>query len=119
MQRSFIGLDPLPDRYDFLATINNKAIEYLSAGLPIISSPDKGVLFQLLEKNQCGISYPAGDSDSLAAHLLILYNNRGLLQTMSDKAVMIFREKFTAEHVNADMMRYLEEIISIYGKKSV
>jgi hypothetical protein len=38
---------------------------------------------------------------------------------MSDKAVMIFREKFTAEHVNADMMRYLEEIISIYGKKSV
>ena len=43
MRRSAVGLDPLPDRYDFLATINNKAIEYMSAGLPVISSPDRGV----------------------------------------------------------------------------
>ena len=29
MRRASVGLDPLPDRYDFLATINNKAIEYM------------------------------------------------------------------------------------------
>jgi hypothetical protein len=34
-----VGLDPMPDRYDLVVHINNQAIEYLSGGLPIVSSP--------------------------------------------------------------------------------
>ena len=49
------GIDPLPDRYDYLASINNKAVEYLSAGLPVVSSPRHGVLYELLEREECGL----------------------------------------------------------------
>jgi glycosyltransferase involved in cell wall biosynthesis len=112
MRRSFIGLDPLPDRYDFLATINNKAIEYFSSGLPVISSPDRGVLAEFLENHRCGLSYPTGDSDCLVSRMLMLYHDRELLREMSDNARNIFRDKFTSERVNRDWMDYLETIAS-------
>jgi hypothetical protein len=32
---------------------------------------------------------------------------------------MIFREKFVAEKVNMEMMRYLEDIVAAYRGKSV
>ena len=66
MRRSACGLDPLSDRYDFLATINNKAIEYFSAGLPVISSPRRGTLAELLAAEECGLSYDLGDAAGLA-----------------------------------------------------
>lgn len=110
MRRSAIGLDPLPDRYDFLATINNKAIEYMSAGLPIISSPNRGVLFELLKMHECGISYPAGDSDALVATLIRFYDDPEKLRIMSQNALRLFQEKFTAEKVYPSMMEHLKLI---------
>jgi len=107
MRRSAIGLDPLPDRYDFLSTINNKAIEYLSAGLPIISSPDRGVLCELLKVNGCGISYPTGNADALVETIIRLYDDRITLQKFSNNASRLFKEKFTAEKVYKEMMEHL------------
>ncbi|MCG6533287.1 MAG: glycosyltransferase family 4 protein [Syntrophales bacterium LBB04] len=107
MRRSAVGLDPLPDRYDFLATINNKAIEYLSAGLPVISSPDHGVLSELLQEHQCGESYPHGDPEALVALLGRLYDDRAKLRMMSQNALRLFQENFTAEKVYGEMMAHL------------
>jgi glycosyltransferase involved in cell wall biosynthesis len=117
MRRSFVGLDPLPDRYDFHATINNKAIEYLSAGLPIISSPDKGVLADILRDKECGFSYPYGDSEKLANLILRLLDDREVQKKMSDNALRTFQERFTAEKVYKEMMHYLEEVIDAYHKR--
>jgi glycosyltransferase involved in cell wall biosynthesis len=110
MRRSAIGLDPLLDRYDFHATINNKAIVYLSAGLPIISSPDHGVLSSLLQEHQCGISYPYGNPNALFDLLVRLYNDREKLRMMSQNAISLFQERFTAEKVYTEMMAHLEMI---------
>lgn len=110
MRRSKVGLDPMPDRYDFLATINNKAIEYLSAGLPVISSPDRGVLSELLKKHQCGLSYPQGDAEALVKLFLRLSQDPSVLRRMSENAARLYKEKFVAEKVYGEMMEYLLEI---------
>ena len=114
LRRSAVGLNPLPDRYDFLATINNKVPEYFSAGLPIISSPDRGVLHDLLMNHQCGLSYPQGDIDTLVGILLKLEGDRVLLQRLSDNAGRLFQQMFIADKVCAEMMGYLEGIANEY-----
>ncbi len=113
MRRSSVGLDPLPDRYDFLATINNKAIEYLSAGLPVISSPNTGVLAELLKNHRCGISYACGDADALANILANICDNPSTLKSMSDNAYELFKKMFIAENVYTEMMEYLVHITQV------
>ena len=110
MRRASVGLDPLPDRYDFLATINNKAIEYMSAGLPVISSPNRGVLCDLLREKNCGLSYATGDAEGLAAALVRLMDDRPGLAEMSRNAARLFEQTFQAERVYAAMMDYLGEV---------
>ena len=110
MRRSACGLDPLSDRYDFLATINNKAIEYFSAGLPVISSPRRGTLAELLATEECGLSYDLGDAAGLAGALARLADEPGLRERMAESARRLFQRSFTAEKVYGSMMEYLEEI---------
>ena len=110
MRRSSAGLDPLPGRYDFLATINNKAIEYMSAGLPVVSSPRQGVLFDLLERRDCGMSYPSADAQALAALLAGLEQQPDRAVAMRRASGELFREQFMAETVCASMAEHLEKI---------
>ena len=111
MVRSSVGLDPLPDRYDFLATINNKAIEYMSTGLPIISSPDHGVLHNLLKKYRCGASYASGNAEALADLLSNLIDHPNELTAWSGNAEALFRGMFVAEKVYDRMADYLESFV--------
>jgi len=110
MRRSRAGIDPLPDRYDYLSTVNNKAVEYLSAGLPVISSPRRGMLFELLARENCGLSCDYGDADGLAAAIRQIIADPGALRTMSANAKALFERKFRADKVYADMTAYLEEV---------
>jgi glycosyltransferase involved in cell wall biosynthesis len=110
MRRVKVGLDPLPKRHDFLSTINNKAIEYLSASLPVIASPNCGVLHDLLHKHHCGVTYPHGDEAALSEIILNLYNNGQTLQEMSKNATRLFKKTFRAEKVYGAMMGHLNEI---------
>lgn len=110
MRRSTAGLDPLPCRYDFLSTINNKAIEYMSAGLPVISSPRAGVLFELLEQRDCGLSYDAADGQGLAALVANLAQQPDRIAAMRRASAALFREQFMAETVCAAMAQHFETI---------
>ena len=112
MRRSHAGLDPLPERYDFLATINNKAIEYLSAGLPVISSPRRGVLYELLEQPDAAgnLSYGAGDARGLADLAASLSLHERLTTEMRRASDALFREQFLAETVCASMESHFERI---------
>lgn len=110
MKRSSVGLDPMPDRYDFLATINNKALEYMSAGLPIVSCPKQGVLYELLKTENCGVSYANGDSAELSEMISKLMANRDELAEMSANSLRLFENRFTAEKAYAEMMAYISEV---------
>jgi glycosyltransferase involved in cell wall biosynthesis len=112
LRRSGLGLDPLPDRFDYLATINNKAIEYLSAGLPVISCPERGVLYELLGDQECGLSYPHGGAEALAQILEQLATEPQKRERLAANALRIYRERFVAEIVYTQMMDYLAEVVS-------
>jgi glycosyltransferase involved in cell wall biosynthesis len=112
MRRSAVGLDPLPERYDFMASINNKAIEYMSSGLPLLSTPRKGVLFDLLSGERCGMSYDAADAVGLAALVCRLVSEPGLQTAMAENSRRVFVERFTAEKVCAEMAEHFELIAS-------
>lgn len=112
MRRSNAGLDPLPDRYDFLASINNKAIEYMSAGLPVVSSPKRGVLSELLQRRRCGLSYEEADARGLADLLHSLSLDAARLEAMRRASLALFREQFMADTVCESMESHFERIIN-------
>jgi len=111
MQRAEVGIAPLPDRQDFLSTINNKAIEYMSAGLPIISSPSHGKLADTLAAEECGLSYNFGNAEKLTEIILRLDSDRDQLDKLSSNSTRLFSERFTAEKVYQDMMTHFELIV--------
>jgi len=120
LRRSSVGLNPIPDRYDFLSTINNKAVEYLSAGLPVLSSPKKGVLHRLLEAEKCGTCYEPGDQPGLSRAIIGLYDDPGGLKAWSENAKQVFERRFDAEIVYREMSRYLVDIASRFpGRNQV
>jgi glycosyltransferase involved in cell wall biosynthesis len=114
LRRSSVGLNPIIDRYDFLSTINNKAIEYMSAGLPIISCPSKGVLSDLIHTERCGETFDYGNPDQLIRILMNLSSNPGIRADMSRNAERLFRSYFDADLVYTELMRHLENIVSRY-----
>ncbi len=116
MRLSDAGIDPLPDRVDFACTINNKAIEYLSAGLPVVASPDHGVLHDLLTEHRCGCSYPTGSPNALADALQRLWSNKAEAAEMRRNAAALFDSRFRAETVNAAIEAYLGDVIAAHSR---
>lgn len=114
LRRAAIGLNPIPDRYDFLSTINNKAIEYMSAGLPMLSSPKKGVLSRFIHGNHLGESYEPGDAMGLARRLVDLMNNPYALREYSKHARRAFERHFNAEIVYREMTSHLSAVVEDY-----
>ncbi|MDQ7773260.1 MAG: glycosyltransferase family 4 protein [Elusimicrobiales bacterium] len=114
MRRSSAGIAPLPDRYDYLATINNKSVEYLSASLPIISCPSKGALARFLSERKCGVSFDYGRPELLAELIEGLTRSPGRLAQMSHNAKNAFEDNFVAEKVNSALLAHLERIVAEY-----
>lgn len=108
MRRSDIGIDPLPDTIDFLSTINNKAVEYMSAGLPILVSPDRGVLHRLVQEHQIGLSYPPGESKALAESILNLAAHPEMRETMARNSRRLYKNMFSPQIVYNGVLDYLE-----------
>lgn len=113
MRLSSVGIIPYQSRKDFMESLPNKSIEYLSSGLPILSSL-KGLLQKLLYTNKCGFTYEEGNSEEITEILLRLYNEQVLLKTMSDNALALYKKQFVAEEVYKNMIDHLELICTEY-----
>ncbi|MFH1931664.1 MAG: glycosyltransferase family 4 protein [Pseudomonadota bacterium] len=109
MRIAQVGLAPYRSTKDFVISIPNKAIEYMSAGLPVISSL-KGTLQKLLLEHEAGVTYENNNEDSLFSLLCDLYDQPEKLQDMSKNAHALFKERFVAEKVYSNMCDYIEQI---------
>lgn len=107
MSLASVGLAPYRSRTDFVASVPTKAIEYLSAGLPVVSSL-RGGLDALLARTGAGVTYPNGDSAALADVLRSLMDGRRDRAAMARKAQDAFNREFVAERVYEAMAAYLE-----------
>jgi glycosyltransferase involved in cell wall biosynthesis len=109
LRMSAVGLAPYARAPDFLDSLPNKSIEYLAAGLPILTTLD-GVLGELLRRHGCGIVYSPGRPDELAALLLQLGRDKQRLMTMSRAARALHAQRFRGEDVYARMAAALEDL---------
>ena len=111
MRMASVGLAPYISINNFMLNIANKPIEYMSAGLPVVSS-SKGALEKLLSTHDCGITYHNGDADALVVIIRDLYDNPERLRKLSDNALVLFKDKFIAEKVYGEMSNHLERIVA-------
>ena len=90
-------------------SLPNKLFEYMSAGLPVLSSLS-GDAAELLARHRCGLTYRAGDSRHLAESLLILLDDQGLRAEMARNAGSAYQQHYAAERVYAEMANFVLEI---------
>src|SRR5882672_7127763 len=111
MRRSAIGLCPYIDTINLKGNIPNKPIEYLSGRLPLVSSIS-GALSSLLERHECGITYAYGKSEHLAAALASYYDKPEMRLRQSHNAFELFKSRFRAETVYAEMTTYMQQLVA-------
>jgi glycosyltransferase involved in cell wall biosynthesis len=104
-----VGLAPYRSRFDFVASLPIKAIEYLSAGLPVVSSL-KGVLEKLIKKEQCGLCYENGECDGLISALKYLYDNPLGRERLSENSLRLYKREFMSDTIYSRMSEQLREI---------
>jgi glycosyltransferase involved in cell wall biosynthesis len=109
MRMSQVGLAPYHAEESFTHSLPNKSLEYLSAGLPIISSLP-GALQRLLHANECGLTYANGNLDALESHLRFLISDPVNSKRMGANALALFAARFSAEHVYSEMIDYLQGV---------
>jgi glycosyltransferase involved in cell wall biosynthesis len=110
MRMAAVGLAPYRCTRNFQEGLPNKPIEYLSAGLPVVSGL-RGYLEELLAAGGCGVTYVPGDAADLARRLRELARAPEKLRQMAQRAFALYRERFVAEKVYPLMVRYLEKVV--------
>jgi glycosyltransferase involved in cell wall biosynthesis len=85
----------------------NKIFEYMSYGLPILSSLE-GESKILLNDNNVGLTYKASDSKDFMLNLMILVNDKERLKNMSDSCRLLYKNKYSSDKVYSDLVHYLE-----------
>jgi glycosyltransferase involved in cell wall biosynthesis len=110
MRRARIGLLPYLPSPDFLLSLPNKSIEYLSAGLPILTCLTGGYLERVLHEAGCGVFYQGSTPASLAKAIHHIVSDPLSLDAQHVAAAQLFRERFRSDVVYAEMTGYLERL---------
>lgn len=106
-ERSLAALAPYKNSADFVMSVPNKVIDYLSLGLPVLS-PLRGEVAALITAHGVGLSYGSDSGKTLAQCIESLKLNPGLRDKISVSAKFLYREKFSFERVYGGLVRHLE-----------
>jgi len=90
-------------------SLPNKPFEYLSGGLPILSSL-RGDLEFILSKYNCGYTYQAGNPNDFINVLYEITSDPEKRITMSKNAINLYEKEFSAKKIHSSLIKYLEEI---------
>lgn len=88
----------------------NKLFEYMSAGIPILSSLE-GETADLLQQHSMGMSYEADGATSLLQCLRTLCDDASLRKQMGQNGLKRFELEFDSSIVYANLVAYLENQI--------
>jgi glycosyltransferase involved in cell wall biosynthesis len=111
--KSDIGLCPYHTSKAFMNSIPGKAIEYMSAGLPILTTLKDGKLGKYLNQNGFGYYYSHGEPESLANVVISLLAQKESLSSYKKKIIQLFYNDFSADIV---YMQYLSHLENSYSK---
>lgn len=109
MEMSHAGALPYRSDRGFELSLPNKVGEYLSEGLPILSSI-KGVLSEFLVAEGVGFTYKNQNVDELIDAIYALIEGKNLHKKMRKRAYSVFHRKFNAKTVYNNYAKYLESL---------
>lgn len=115
LEMGAVGIIPYRNRFDFKNTIPNKAAEYLSGGLPILTCMD-GYINEFLKPYSCVFHYKEDNSDELANIILDLYSNPQKLKQSSENAFKAYNEHFNSDRVYNELVSYLKKVMKDFNK---
>jgi glycosyltransferase involved in cell wall biosynthesis len=115
MQQSVAGL--LAYRTTAKQSLPNKLFEYMSAGLPVLSSL-AGESTEVIRRSGCGLYYDSGDTQALINSVLRLANDEKLRAEMSARCLTVFRRDYSAEKIYGQMAEFFDEIIQENSARS-
>ena len=120
MDISDIGLCAYFPKESYMNSVPGKAIEYMSAGLPILSTLKGGTLGHLIDDNKIGFHYVHDSVESLIAILNQIIQNKEDLKKMRGNINVIYNENFDADHVYRQYVAHLEKVVKAFSvsKKS-
>lgn len=95
----------------------NKLFEYLSAGIPVVSSL-LGENEALLAEYQCGLTYGPGDSTDCLAKLLKMIEDDNMRTAMGMRGKALFDTQFDGTKVYSALAAHLEGIVGRSDKNS-
>lgn len=107
--KAAIGLQPYTQNAP--QGLANKLFEYLSAGIPVVSSL-KGDNDILINQYGCGVTYRPGDTLDCYQKLSMLVDDPGLRRKMAVAAKKLFEKEFSSELIFQRMVRLIENIHS-------
>ena len=110
LERSHVAINPLPDRFDFLHTFNNKFSEYLAHGLPVLVSPKHSACANFVHEHDCGWSFDLRDPSEFVNILLELSHHLPSNLSIRSKCKKVFEEYFSSEQV---LYRWDDIILSV------
>lgn len=111
LERATLAISPLPDRNDFRVTVNNKFVEYLSGGVPILVSPPHSHCAELVAHRGCGCGFDLGDSDDLARLVSSVIKDPSLLKIWQENARDLFKESFEEKKVMGSWDSLIEAVV--------
>jgi glycosyltransferase involved in cell wall biosynthesis len=114
-QHAAIGLQPYAAGAP--QGLANKLFEYLSAGLPVISSL-RGENEALLREHACGMTYAAGDAADFLVKLESLIAHPPLQKAMGCRAQRLFDERYSVDQVYGGLAAHVEGVAAQCTQRS-
>ena len=108
---SDIGLCPYHINKAFLSSIPGKAIEYISSGLPILTTLKDGELGKLCDLFSYGYYYEHNNPNSLAVAIENLINKKNILIDKKSEILDVFNTNFDAEKIYGNYVSHLEFVV--------
>ncbi len=115
-KKSFVAIQPIENRIDYLNSLSNKFFENISSGLPVLTSLG-GVTEKVIEDNECGFVYSS--AEELVFHLDVLCKNKELKETMSENALNLFNSQFSSDVVYNSFAEHCENVVESFHIKQV
>lgn len=107
-----VGLLPLKPRIDYSKSIPNKAVEYWTEGLPLLSCLD-GNVKNLVESQSVGRFYPLAGEKNLISAITEYKEDDRLWHQHSQNAKALAEARFNAPTILSSMANYIERVSSL------
>jgi len=109
---SLVGLAPYRNTPDFINSVPNKVIDYLSLGKPI-ASPLEGEVAALIKHHHVGLAYGQSSTGGLFDQLMRACHDETNMKQISENASILYDTHFSGEKVYKSLAEKLESLSKV------